>query len=327
MNRREFIAGLGAAAQGPLTVRAQQGEPVRRLGIIMAIETGDPQVPARKAALTDALRELGWTEGRNLRIDVRSGSGSDSLRKNIAELLALAPDVVLSSGTASLAPLLQVARTIPILFVNVADPVGAGYVESLAQPGGNATGFIQSEYSLSGKWPELLKQIAPHITRAAVLRDPTLTAGIGQFAVVQSVAPSLGLDVRPIDVRDAVEIERRVASFARSENGGLIVTAGASGNIHRERIISLAARYKLPAVYSTRLFAVSGGLLSYGPDNLDQYRQVATYVDRIFKGAKPVDLPVQAPTKYELVINLKTAKGLGLNVSASMQQRADEVIE
>jgi putative ABC transport system substrate-binding protein len=278
-------------------------------------------------ALNRGLQDLGWVDGRNVRIDMRLGSGTDNLRRNIAALVALAPDVLLSSGTASLGPLMEATRTIPVVFVNVADPVGAGYVESLAQPGGNVTGFLQSEYSLSGKWPELLKQIAPDVKRAAVVRDPTLTSGIGQFAVIQSVAPSLGLDVRPVNSRDASEIERGITAFARLGNGGLIVTAGASANVNRDRIIALAARYKLPAVYAQRIFVTAGGLIAYSPNNLEQFRQAAAYIDRILKGEKPADLPVQAPTKYELVINLKTAKALGLIVPATLLTRADEVIE
>jgi putative ABC transport system substrate-binding protein len=293
----------------------------------MAIAEGDQQAKDRMVALNRGLQDLGWVDGRNVRIDMRLGSGTDNLRRNIAALVALAPDVLLSSGTASLGPLMEATRTIPVVFVNVADPVGAGYVESLAQPGGNVTGFLQSEYSLSGKWPELLKQIAPDVKRAAVVRDPTLTSGIGQFAVIQSVAPSLGLDVRPVNSRDASEIERGITAFARLGNGGLIVTAGASANVNRDRIIALAARYKLPAVYAQRIFVTSGGLIAYSPNNLEQFRQAAAYIDRILKGEKPADLPVQAPTKYELVINLKAAKALGLTMPPTLLARADEVIE
>jgi len=302
---------------------------MRRIGVLTAAPPADdPDGQARLAAFLQVLQQLGWTDGRNLRIDYRWGLGdANNIRRYAAELAALAPDVILSVGTASMGPLLQATRTVPIVFVSVADPVGAGFVDSLARPGGNATGFIQFEYSLSGKWLELLKQIAPGVTRAAVFRDPAITSGIGQFAVIQSVAPSLGVEVSPISVRDAGEIERTVAAFARSPNGGLIVTSGAGSVLHRELIIALAARYKLPAVYYRRYFVTSGGLISYGFDLVDQYRHAAGYVDRILKGEKPADLPVQAPTRYELVINLTTAKALGLDVPATVLARADEVIE
>ena len=271
---------------------------------------------------------MGWTDGRNVRIDIRWGAGdADRIRKYAAELVALAPDVILATGSAAVGPLLQATRTVPIVFVHVADPVGAGFVESLARPGGNATGFTTFEYGMSGKWLELLKEIAPGVTRAAVLRDPAIAAGIGQFGAIQSVAPSLGVEVSPVDVRDAGEIERAVAAFARAPNGGLIVTASALAIVHRDLIITLAARHKLPAVYFARYFVTGGGLISYGPDLVDQYRRAAGYVDRILKGEKPADLPVQAPTKYELVINLKTAKALGLDVPPTLLARADEVIE
>ena len=282
----------------------------------------------RLSAFLQVLQQLGWIDGSNVRLDYRWGLGDPTnIRKYAAELVALAPDVILSVGTTSMGPLLQTTRTVPIVFVSVADPVGAGFVDSLARPGGNATGFIQYEYSLSGKWLELLKQIAPGVTRAAVLRDPTVTSGIGQFAVIQSVAPSVGVEVSPINLRDAGEIERAVAAFARSSNGGLIVTSGAGAVLHRELIIRLAASYKLPAVYYRRYFVTSGGLISYGFDLVDQYRLAAGYVDRILKGATPADLPVQVPTRYELVINLKTAKALGLEIPATVIARADEVIE
>jgi len=282
----------------------------------------------RLSAFLQVLQQLGWIDGSNVRLDYRWGLGDPTnIRKYAAELVALAPDVILSVGTTSMGPLLQTTRTVPIVFVSVADPVGAGFVDSLARPGGNATGFIQFEYSLSGKWLELLKQIAPGVTRAAVLRDPTVTSGIGQFAVIQSVAPSVGVEVSPINLRDAGEIERAVAAFARSSNGGLIVTSGAGAVLHRELIIRLAASYKLPAVYYRRYFVTSGGLISYGFDLVDQYRLAAGYVDRILKGATPADLPVQVPTRYELVINLKTAKALGLEIPATVIARADEVIE
>jgi putative ABC transport system substrate-binding protein len=270
------------------------------------------------------MQQLGWTDGRNIRIDIREGGGNpDTIRKYAAELAALAPDVILSTGGATMSAMLQATRTVPIVFVIVPDPVGSGFVDSLARPGGNATGFMQFEYSLTGKWLELLKQIAPNVTRVAVLRDPAIVSGIGQFAVIQSVAPSIGVDVNAINLRDAGEIERGVTAFARSANGGLILTSSALSARHRELIIALAARYKLPAVYSRR----SGGLISYGVDFLDQYRLAAGYVDRILKGEKPADLPVQTPTKYELVINHKTAKALGLDVPPTLLARADEVIE
>ena len=273
------------------------------------------------------LQQLGWTDGHNVRIDTRWGAGNAAdIRKYAAELVSLAPDVILAVGV-SVEPLLQATRTVPIVFTIVPDPVGSGFVDSLSRPGGNATGFLMFEYSLCGKWPELLKEVAPGVTRAAVLRDPALAAGIGQFAVIQAVAPSVGVDVSPVNVRDAAEIERAVAAFARSANGGLIVTASALATVHRDLIITLAARYKLPAVYFERFWLAGGGLISYGPNFLDQFRRAAGYVDRILKGEKPADLPVQAPTKYELVVNLKTAKALGLTVPQSILARADEVIE
>jgi putative ABC transport system substrate-binding protein len=330
MKRRDFITLIGgAAAAWPLAARAQQGERMRRIGVLGGgAALDDPDVQARMAAFLQVLAQLGWTDGRNVRIDYRSGLGDpDNIRKYAAELVALAPDVILTGGTASMAPLLQATRTVPIVFVNVADPVGAGFVDSLARPGGNATGFIQFEYSLSAKWLELLKEIAPGVTRAAVLRDPAITSGIGQFAVIQSVAPSVGVEVSAINVRDAGEIERSVSVFARSPNGGLILTASALAARHRELIIALAARHKLPAVYFRGYYVATGGLISYGPDIVDQHRRAAAYVDRILKGAKPADLPVQAPTKYELAINLKTAKALGLTLLPALLARADKVIE
>jgi putative ABC transport system substrate-binding protein len=330
MKRREFITLVGgAAAAWPLAARAQQTERVRRIAVL----TGGPRpddsdAQANIAAFVQALQQLGWTDERNVRIEYRWGLGNTAdIRKYAEELAALAPDVILSAGTASLAPLLQATRTAPIVFVNVVDPVGAGLIDTLSRPGGNATGFIQFEYDLSGKWVELLKQLSPSVTRAAVLRDPAITSGIGQFAVIQSVAPSVGVEVRPVNVRDAAEIERAIAAFARSSNGGLIVTSSALSATHRDLIIALAARHKLPAVYYRRYFITSGGLISYGYDLVDQYRRAAGYVDRILKGEKPADLPVQAPTKYELVINLKTARTLGLDVPVTLLARADEVIE
>jgi putative ABC transport system substrate-binding protein len=270
---------------------------------------------------------LGWSEGRNLRIDTRWAT-ADDIGRHSAELAALAPDVlVAATGTATVAPLLQATRTVPIVFVTVVDPVGAGFVATLARPGGNATGFTIYEYSMSGKWLELLKEIAPRVTRAAVLRDPAVASGIGQFGAVQIVAPSLGVDLNPVDIRDAGEIERAVTAFARGSNGGLIVTGSAGAIVHRELVATLAARYRLPAVYPARYSVTAGGLISYGPDLIDQFRRAAGYVDRILKGEKPADLPVQAPTKYELVVNLKTAKALGLDIPTSVLARADEVIE
>jgi putative ABC transport system substrate-binding protein len=333
MRRRTFITLLGGAAAAPamiwpLAARAQQGERMRRIGVLMTTAANDTEGQARIAAFQQVLQQSGWTDGRNVRIDTRWSAGNaDDFRKYAAELVALAPDVILATGTPSVAPLLQVTRTMPIVFVLIVDPVGAGYVDSLARPGGNATGFLMFEYSLSGKWLELLKQIAPSVTRVAVLRDPTLPSGTGQFGAIQAVAPSLGVEVSPINVRDAGEIERAVTAFARSSNAGLIMTASALAVVHRDLIVTLAARHKLPAVWYERFFVTGGGLISYGPDFVDQYRRAAGYVDRILKGEKPADLPVQAPTRYELVINLKTAKTLGLEVPAMLLARADEVIE
>ena len=331
MNRREVISLLSGASLGwPLAARAQQGERVRRIGHLSGgSDPNDPDGQANVAAFLQGLQQLGWTDGRNVRIDYRWGLGNaDNIRKYAAELAALAPDVILAAGTSTMAALLQATQTVPIVFANVADPVGAGFVDSLSRPGGNATGFMQFEYSLSGKWLELLKQIAPGVTRAAVLRDAALTSGVGQFAIIQSVAPSVGVEVSPVNLRDAREIERAVTAFATSfPNGGLILTASALSLRHRELIIALAARHKLPAVYYRRYFVTTGGLISYGYDLIDQFRRAASYVDRILKGEKPADLPVQAPTKYETVINLKTAKALGLEVPPTLLARADEVIE
>jgi putative tryptophan/tyrosine transport system substrate-binding protein len=330
MRRRDFVALLGgAAASLPLAARAQQGEGMRRIGVLMASAADDSENQARMAAFLQGLAQLGWTDGRNVRIDIRwATTNADDLRRDAAELAAPAPDVlVAASGTATVAPLLQATRTVPIVFVVVVDPVGAGFVASLARPGGNATGFTMFEYGLSGKWLELLKQIAPSTTRAAVLRDPAVASGIGQFAAVQAVAPSLGVELSPVDARDAPEIERAVTAFARSGNAGLIVTPSPVANRHRDLIVMLAAQHRLPAVYAWRYYVTAGGLISYGPDSIDQYRRAAGYVDRILKGEKPADLPVQAPTKYELVINLKTAKALDLAVPSALLARADEVIE
>ena len=328
LGRREFIALLGGTAAWPLAALAQQGERmIRRIGVLTGL-ADDAETQAYMAAFQQGLAQLGWADGNNVRIDTRWTAGdADRGRRYAAELVALAPDVILASGGSILAPLLQATRTVPIVFTIVADPVGAGFVDSLAQPGGNATGFTTFEYGLSAKWLELLKEIALGLTRAAVLRDSAIVGGIGQFAVIQSVAPSVGVDVKPVNVRDPAEIERVVATFARSPNGGLIVTGSALTTVHRNLIITLAAQHRLPAIYPQRSFVTGGGLISYGPNFVDMHRQAAGYVDRILKGEKPADLPVQAPTKYELVINLKTAKALGLEVPPTLLARADEVIE
>src|SRR5262245_24689616 len=319
---------LVGVAAWPLAARAQQGDRMRRVATLSPLTVDDPDGKAPIATFVRTLQQLGWTEDRNVRIDYRWGAGNpDTIRKFAAELVALAPDVILSTGSATVGPLLQVTRAVPIVFVLVPDPVGAGYVDSLSQPGGNATGFTAFEYGISGKWLELLKEIAPGVTRVAVIRDASLTSGTGQFAAIQSAAPTFRVELRPINVGDAQGIERAVSTFAREPNGGLIVTASGLAIVHRKLIIALAARHKLPAVYYRRLYANDGGLISYGFDIGDQYRRAAGYVDRILKGEKPADLPVQAPTKYELVINLKTAKALGLDLPASVLARADEVIE
>jgi len=327
VKRREFITLLGgAAAAWSLAAHAQQPDRMRRIGVLMNLAADDAEGQARIAAFVQALQRLGWSDGRNLRIDHRWAAGdTDRFHRYAEELLALAPDVILAAATPSVQALQQATRTVPIVFAIVADPVGAGFVDSLARPGGNATGFTPFEYGISGKWLELLKEIAPRVTRVAVLRD--LTIGLGQLGAIQSVAPSLGVELTPIGVGDAGQIERTVAAFARSPNGGLIVTASTSAVIHRELIIALAARHKLPAVYYRRYFVASGGLMSYGPDFLDQFRSAASYVDRILRGEKPADLPVQAPTKHELTINLNAAKALGLDVPPMLLARADEVIE
>jgi putative ABC transport system substrate-binding protein len=326
MRRRGFLALLGSAAAWPLAAQAQ--DRVRRIGVLMNLAADDPEGQARIAAFHQGLQEWGWTIGRNVRIDVRWETGdADRIRRYAAELVALAPDVILTSASAAMAAVQQTSRTVPIVFVNIIDPVGAGYVASLARPGGNATGFTPFEYGLSGKWLELLKQIAPGVTRAAVLRDPAVGSGIGQFAIIQAVAPSFGVELRPIDVRDPEEIEHAVVAFARLPSSGLIIVGAPSVVVYRHLIITLAARHRLPAVYPFAYFTRNGGLISYGPDTVDPYRLAAGYVDRILKGEKPADLPVQAPTKYELVINLKTAKTLGLEVPPTLLARADEVIE
>ena len=323
VGRRNFIAALGGIAFAwSLAARAQQANRMRRVGVLLNRAADDPEEQARVAAFLQRLQELGWTEGRNVRVDTRWAAAE------AAELVALAPEVILAAGSQSVAALLQTTRTVPIVFANIVDPVGAGFVASLARPGGNATGFSAFEYSLSGKWLELLKEIAPNLTRIAILRDPAMAAGIGQFAVIEAMAPpSFGVELSPIDVRDGGKIERDIAALARESNGGLIVTASSAASIHRELIIMLATRHRLPAVYPFRYFVTTGGLISYGPDPADQFRRAAGYVDRILKGERPTDLPVQASTKFELAVNLKTAKALGLNVPPALLARADEVIE
>ena len=328
MQRRDFITLLGgAAATWPFAARAQQPEPMRRIGILTGIAGEDAQTKVRITAFLQELQKFGWTEGRNLRIDLRGGAGNIvDTRKYAKELVALAPDVILASGATPVALLLEATRTVPIVFTIVVDPMGAGFIEKLSRPGGNATGYMMFDYSLSGKWVELLKQVAPGVTQAAVLRDSS-SAGVGQFAVIQAVAPSLGLEVSAINVSDAREIDRAVTAFAREPNGGLIVTAGPLTVVHRDLIVTLAARHKLPAIYFDRTPIANGGLMSYGPDLVGQFRQAASYVDRILKGEKPASLPVQAPNRYELVINLKTAKALGIPVPPTLLARVDEVIE
>jgi putative ABC transport system substrate-binding protein len=329
MKRREFIAiASGVAVAWPLVARAQQPERMRRIGVLMLQSADDTRGQTFLAAFVENLRQLGWTEGRNAQIDTHwTIADAGRVRSTLAELVALMPDVILASGAVATGPLLEMTRSIPIVFVLVPDPVGAGFVNSLARPGGNATGFLMFEYAISAKWLELLKQVAPDVTRVAVIRNPANPAGTGQWGAIQAVAPSFGVDLTPVNVREASEIEGALAAFASKPNGGLIVTGSALAGVHRELIIALAARHKLPATYYEYNLAVAGGLLSYGPDFGDQYRQAASYVDRILKGEKPSDLPVQAPTKYALTINLKTAKALGLTVPPSLLARADEVIE
>ena len=328
MQRRHFITLLGGTIMvWPLTAHAQQAERVRRIGVFSPFAADDPEAQARNAVFEQSLRQLGWTVGQNLQIELRVGANNaEHMRKQAAELAALAPDVLLVVGTSAAVLLLQATQTIPVVFVNLADPVGAGLVQSLARPGGNATGFTSFEYSLSGKWIELLKQIAPHITRVAVLRDPTSVGAVGQFSAIQTVAQSLGVELTPLGVGNTDEIERGLAVFARAGNGGMIVTMGGIAR-HRNLVIRLAASHKLPAIYPFRYYAKDGGLMSYGPDTMDPMRNAAAYVDRILKGEKPADMPVQAPTKYELTINLKTAKALGLTVPPPLLARADDVIE
>jgi putative ABC transport system substrate-binding protein len=328
MRRRQFIMLLGGAAAWPLAAEAQQGERMRRIGVLLPAAADDPEWQARVGAFLQALALLNWTIGRNVRIDTRWATiNAGEIRRHAAELAALAPDVILAGGATPAGPLMQATSTVPIVFTFGVDPVGAGFVDSLARPGGNATGFMSYEFSIGGKWLELLKEIAPGVTRVAVLRDATQAFAMSLFAAMQAVAPSLGVEVIPVNMRNAGEIEQSVETFARSPNGGLIPVGSAAAVRHRELILTLAARHKLPAVYWERFFVVAGGLMSYGPDLVEQFRQAAGYVDRILKGEKPADLPVQAPTKYGLVLNLKTAKALGLNVPPTLLARADEVIE
>jgi len=329
MKRRAFIWLVGgAAAAWPLAARAQQTERVRRIGVLMRGSADDSDEQARLTAFLQGLKEWGWSDGRNVRIDVRwSAADPDRRRRYAAELVALSPDVILADTSTVVAALQQATQTVPIVFAGVIDPVGAGFVASLARPGGNTTGFASLDYGTSGKWLALLKEIAPRVTRAAILRDPTIAAGIGQLAAIQAVAPALGVELSPLGARDAGEIERALAAFPLGANAGLIVTAAPSTGTHRDLIIAFAARHRLPAVYPFRYHVSSGGLISYGPDSLYGYRPAAGYIDRIVKGEKPADLPLQAPTKFDLVINLKTAKALGLELPASVLARADEVIE
>jgi putative tryptophan/tyrosine transport system substrate-binding protein len=329
MRRREFITLLvGAAVAWPLAARAQQGERVRHIGVLVPGVADDSVWQARVGAFLQALALLGWTIGRNLRIDTRWGTtDAAEIRRHAAELAALAPDVMLAGGTSTVGPLLQVTRTVPIVFTQTPDPVGAGFVDSLARPGGNATGFTLFEYGMGAKWLEMLKEIAPSVTRAAVLRDAAMAQGIGQWGAIQTAAPSLGIEVSPVNVRDAGETERAVTAFARSPNGSLLVTGSGWAVVHRPLLVMLAARHRLPAIYFDRFFVTGGGLLSYGADSIDPHRRAASYVDRILRGEKPADLPVQAPTKYELAINLKTAKALGLQIPDKLLAVADEVIE
>jgi len=332
MRRREFIKVIAAsAAAWPLAVRAQQSERMRRIGVLVGggLDADDLDLQARIGAFEDGLKQLGWTNGQNVRIDIRAGAGidADRTRRYAEELVALTPDVILATGASQVAPLLKATRTVPVVFTNVVDPVGAGFVDSLARPGGNVTGFLMFEYSLSAKWLEVLKEIAPRVTRVAVIRDPNISAGTGQFGAIQAAASSLGLEVTAVAPREASEIERAIAAFARTPDGGLITTSSALAILHRDLIIGLAAKHKLPAIYHRRVFPASGGLVSYGPDVIDLLRRGAGYVDRILKGEKPADLPVQAPSKYELVINNKTAKALGLAVPPTLLARADEIIE
>jgi putative tryptophan/tyrosine transport system substrate-binding protein len=328
MKRRNFMSLLGGAAAWPFAARAQQPEPMRRVGVLMQIAEGDAESKIQVAEFLRELRELGWVVGRNVKLDTRwAGGDSDRIRKYAAELVALAPDVVLASGGTVVGALQQASRTVPIVFVNVTDPIGRGYVASLAEPGGNATGFTSFEFGIGGKWLELLKQIAPGVARVAVLRDPVITAGMGYLAAIHALAPSFGVEVSPVDVRVKSDMERAIAAFARTPNGGLIVTPDPAAIAHREVIIALASQYRLPAIYPFRYFAAEGGLISYGPNAIEQFRRAASYADRILKGEKPGNLPVQAPTKFELAISLKTAKALDVAVPQMLVSRADELIE
>jgi putative ABC transport system substrate-binding protein len=327
MRRREFIALLGGVAAWPREVRAQASEPMRRIGMLTTLGSDDPEAQTRIDLFVQSLQQLGWVAGRNVKIDIRQvGTDVDRARAYADELVALAPDVILTIGSAMIGVLQQATRTIPLVFVNAPDPVGAGFVQSMGHPGGNITGFSSFEYGMSGKWAELLKQVAPSVSRALMFRDPGSASGIGQFAAVRSVAQSLRIELTPVDVRDNNEIERRVADFARTGNGGMIVSSGGTG-ARRSLLISLATRYKLPAIYPYRYYAVDGGLMTYGPNTLDPVRRAAGYVDRILKGEKPADMPVQAPTKYELIVNLKTAAALGIAIPQSLLATANELIE
>ena len=328
MRRRKFISLVAGAAAWPLATRAQQAERVRRIGVLMAAPADDPEYQARLVALVQSLQQLGWSDRSNVQIDVRWATDPGELRRHATELAALAPDVIVAaSGTTTIAPLLQATRSVPIVFALAIDPVGAGFVTSLSRPGGNATGFTMFEYGMSVKWLELLKEIAPNVSRAAVLRDPAIASGIGQFGAVQATAPSLGVELSPVDVHDDREIERTLTAFSRLANGGLIVTSAPLASLHRGLIISLADRLRLPAIYASRHFVTAGGLICYGPDLIDQFRRTGSYVDRILKGENPADLPVQAPNKFELAVNLKTARALGLTMPGAVLARADEVIE
>jgi putative tryptophan/tyrosine transport system substrate-binding protein len=328
MQRREFITLLGGAAAWPVPAFAQRGERMRRIGILLPATADNPEFQARVGAFLQGLQQAGWSIGRNVQIDTRwATANADEIRRHAAELAALAPDAIVAHGSSTVGAMVHATRTVPIVFPTVGDPVAAGFVDSLSRPGGNATGFMSFEYSLGGKWLELLKEIAPAVTRAAVFRDPAIPSGTGTFGAIQSVAPALGIEAIPVNMREADEIKRVLSVFARSGNGGLIVTPSSLSFVHRDLIIALAAQYKLPAVYFLRPFVTAGGLISHGPDEIEQYRQAAGYVDRILRGEKPADLPVQAPVKYETVINLKTAKALGLEVAVSVLARADEVIE
>jgi len=328
MRRRDFIGVVVGLAAWPIAARAQKREEIRRIGVLMNRSADDPQGQARLLAFRHALQQLGWSDGYNMRIETRWGEDDvERERKYAAELVALAPDVILASGSLSVAALQRVTHTLPIVFAAVSDPVGAGFVDTLSRPGGNTTGFMLFEYSLSGKWLELLKQVAPRVTQAGIVRVPNLPSAAAEFASLQAVARYIGVEITPLNIRDPGQIERAVAAFARSANNGLILPPSASGSVHRNLIITLAARYKLPAVYTYRFAVTEGGLISYGPDAVDQFRRAASYVDRILKGEKPGNLPVEVPTKYELVINLKAAEALGLEVPTTLLARADEIIE